>query len=44
MATVTDDTLDLIVVVLRNRTGELSTLRKISLTETKPPPPPTQKI
>ena len=43
MATVTYDTLDLIVVVLRNRTGELSTLRKISLTETKPLPPPHPK-
>lgn len=38
MATVTYDTLDLIVVVLRNRTEELSTLRKMSLTETTPPP------
>lgn len=43
MATVTYDTLDLIVVVLRNRTEELSTLRKISLTETTPPPPPHPK-
>lgn len=43
MATVTYDTLDLIVVVLRNRTEELSTLRKISLTETTPPLPPHPK-
>ena len=43
MATVTDDTLDLIVVVLRNRTGELYTLRNIFQTETTPPPPPPKK-
>lgn len=44
MATVTYDTLDLIVVVLRNRTEELSTLRKISLTETTPPPPHPKNV